>query len=515
MDQKKREISPISMLYFRIRQTCPQFFTAMLSAYLFGLLAHGMTLFQKLSVLDDVLCLFDTGATYTSGRWFLGILTDLGSFLYQSSHYSTPLLHGVFSLTAIGLTACLVIDLLELRGPIHWVLLSGMLTVFPVVASLFGYMFTAPFYALALLMTVGGVWLLCRRGWRVPVGAAFIACACGIYQAYLPTAICLLLLVFLRRVSKGDGKSLTLALRMGLGFAGAVALYYIVSKVFLALRGEVLTGYNGISGMGQEGLAVYFQRAKLALLLFLLPGKSDAGANMYPQTLGWLYPAVLLLTGLLFLRLLLRVWRRSRGDAVWLLLAAAAFPFGVNFIYIMCPTVHSLMVYAQVMPPVLLLALTEWAGPWDGKALPVLKRCAAVVLLACSLLYIRLDNVVYLREEIYQQRITQYYTAMVAQIKSLPDYTADTPVVLLTEDWQKDSTFRDLDGFGDVPPYLPAGNLRSAMSHPQAFLDVWCGFAPPMAEAADFENLPEVQQMPHYPDSGSIRGIDGTIVVKF
>ena len=75
MNQKEKKISDNLPLYSEICRKCPQFFTAMLSAYLFGLLAHGMTLFQKLSVLDDVLCLFDTGATYTSGRWFLGILT--------------------------------------------------------------------------------------------------------------------------------------------------------------------------------------------------------------------------------------------------------------------------------------------------------------------------------------------------------------------------------------------------------------------------------------------------------
>ena len=198
-----------------------------------------------------------------------------------------------------------------------------------------------------------------------------------------------------------------------------------------------------------------------------------------------------------------------------MLLALGAFPFAVNFIYIMCPTVHSLMVYAQVMPLVFLCALADWSASEKPKWKQLTRKGALVLALLCALLYVRLDNVVYLRTEIYQQRMIQYYTTLITQIKSTPGYTDDTPVALIQEEGVQDQTFRDLAGFEDVPPYLPAAYQSSATAYPETFMEVWCGFAPPKADAEQLRQLPEVREMPHYPDVGSVRWIDGVIVVKF
>jgi len=43
----------------------------------------------------------------------------------------------------------------------------------------------------------------------------------------------------------------------------------------------------------------------------------------------------------------------------------------------------------------------------------------------------------------------------------------------------------------------------------------WCGFDPEEIEPSSVAELPEVQKMPCYPESGSIRIVSGTLVVKF
>ena len=47
------------------------------------------------------------------------------------------------------------------------------------------------------------------------------------------------------------------------------------------------------------------------------------------------------------------------------------------------------------------------------------------------------------------------------------------------------------------------------------FMERWCGFSPAYANEALYENLPEVQAMPHYPDDGSIQKLGEVIVVNF
>ncbi|MBR1777795.1 MAG: hypothetical protein IJ752_04330 [Alphaproteobacteria bacterium] len=47
------------------------------------------------------------------------------------------------------------------------------------------------------------------------------------------------------------------------------------------------------------------------------------------------------------------------------------------------------------------------------------------------------------------------------------------------------------------------------------FVSNWCAYSPDFARSEDFENLPEVQEIPHYPDYASIKVIRNTVVVKF
>ena len=58
--------------------------TVLCSATFWGLLAHGMVLFNKYSFHDDVRYFNEVGATYESGRWMLGILGSLSANLLGS-----------------------------------------------------------------------------------------------------------------------------------------------------------------------------------------------------------------------------------------------------------------------------------------------------------------------------------------------------------------------------------------------------------------------------------------------
>lgn len=46
-------------------------------------------------------------------------------------------------------------------------------------------------------------------------------------------------------------------------------------------------------------------------------------------------------------------------------------------------------------------------------------------------------------------------------------------------------------------------------------MKLWCGFSPIMKDAAEYEQLPEVEEMPGYPDAGSIKIVEDVLVIKF
>lgn len=65
-----------------------------IAVFLTGIFAHGYMFTNKISFHDDIGCLFSVGATYSSGRWGLGIIEKILSF--SIGKYSLSLWGGNF-----------------------------------------------------------------------------------------------------------------------------------------------------------------------------------------------------------------------------------------------------------------------------------------------------------------------------------------------------------------------------------------------------------------------------------
>ena len=132
-----------------------------------------------------------------------------------------------------------------------------------------------------------------------------------------------------------------------------------------------------------------------------------------------------------------------------------------------------------------------------------------------GLLYCRFANICYLRAEFEQQQTISYYTTLISRISSTEGYDDAYPLVYINEFNKKPTT-----GLGCpdeeiiyITPYkngysVNVGTWRRVMKN-------WCGYDPETLDEALFAQRPEVMEMPCYPDSGSIKVIDGAVVVKF
>lgn len=140
-----------------------------------------------------------------------------------------------------------------------------------------------------------------------------------------------------------------------------------------------------------------------------------------------------------------------------------------------------------------------------------------LLLLAFSGLYCLYDNVCYVKSEFQKQRMISYYTTLITRIKSAERYQDELPVVYINPGKIEDSTLRDIPAFREVrlEGSLYGGAKRGINGAWRAFMNHWCGFSPIEGDPEKYEHLPEVQAMPRYPDAGSIRVINGAVVVKF
>ena len=524
MDNGQKENSNSFISFFR---RLPEYVRVCLtSTFLFGLLAHGIALVNKFAVMDELHYSFHVGSTVASGRWFLEILGSFVRWLFGSPNFSLPLTGGLLTIFFTALCSCVLVSWLGLERQRSWVLISGITAVFPVMSGLFFYCFTAPYYMFGLLLILLGGRLLCtRRRAATFLGSVCLVClGLSIYQAFLPLFLSLLLVFFLKElVQKACWTLPELLKEIGwycLGCVFIAAVYLISVRLSTHLSGTGLTDYKGISTMGATSIPEYLHRIKLAYYLFLLPARADRYAFVFPYRLLTCYRLTLIGIGLLGGGQIIRLLRQSPLQGISGLLVFACFPMAVNFIYLLCAQedVYNLMLFGLLAPFFLLICLTDWPLPIGNTTPAKLLQKASVVLLAVFCLFsIRMDNAVYTRGIFVQERTKSYFTSMIAQIKSTPGYTGTTPVAFVGDIYAyMDPTFHGIEGFSaiSIAP-LPYDSSPFSIGYSwQDFLNLWCGFCPPTADPEAFEALPEVQAMPCYPDSGSIRMVNGVLVVK-
>lgn len=512
------------------RKTDPRMWIAMLAAVGAGLLAHGMALFNTYAFHDDIFFLFQTGTHAALGRWMLAVWGELEILFFGDGHYALPLVNGLFSLVCIGGMACLLVKLLEIRSSVFCGLLGAVMAAFPVVTAMFAFMYCAPYYSLAMWMTLVAAFLMCRRkSWVSRLLAAVLAgCAVGTYQACIPLLLTAVLLYDLRDLAEGSVELKAFFRNIGIQvvcIAGCMILYFAMSKVFLYLYHTEMEDYMGLNEMGSQEVALYLARVARAYREFFRPTRFVL-YDMYPMHLYFLYYGMLIGNGILALRLVITIWSRDRVRAVLLVMLLALVPLGCNFVFVMSDDVHGMMVYSQVFQVALFFWLLDRLSVKWAKIRVWLPRIAAIGMVLGCVMYIRYANQCYLKTEFQQQEALSWYTSLIGRIQSSVGYRSELPVLFVNEKEIRDPTLTRMEELDFISLNTYDSTLQEYLNDHAwlYFLRRWCGYDPVLYGAGSenvektrevFLKRPEIQAMPHYPDDGSICVMDGVVVVNF
>ena len=499
-------------------------------AALFGVLAHGCMLFNKFSWHDDLAHLFhiDINTAVKMGRWLRAILGAVVAKLAGGANLSLPLIHGAASILLIGLSAYTVIRLLDIEGRVPQALLCGLMEAIPVVTATFAYMFTAPYYFLALLLSVLGVFIAIRMN-ALPgyaIASVCICCAMGLYQAYVAVAVSLFVIVLIFDTFDGKFPGAGHLIGRGVWYAGtcvcALAEYAVVWQVCLRVRGVRISNYQGISSVQSSGLAAYLKRIPMAYQRFFLsiPRKIE---NLYPNGLRYVQIVVLALCALCSVYLVLRRWKESRLQAALMALLIALLPLCFNLEYLFgAENLHTLMLYGQCMLYVYLACAVLRMLRGGAKPGVAVYRLAAVTLAVMLCMDAYYDNSCYLKAEVQQQQTISDMTVLVSRIQSVEGYKDTMPVCLYKVKKGHEDATRTSDpelsdigimGIASIPPNAKA-NPTAYLMNCVNVMARWCGFSPKIVDPSDFDRPDVLEDMPYYPDDGSIRIVDDTIVVK-
>ncbi len=471
---------------------------------------------------------FGTGVEV--GRWALSITVWLQKLFFDDC-FTIPFVNGFTTIILYTLAACFTVAVLNIDDVFYAGITGALMTTFPALVCRMFYMFTTHYYAVGIAMTAAGIWILVRHGrtLRTVSGAlsvlasgAMVIYGMAIYQAVFVTAVCLLVGYLLTDFIRNDPelKEAFLKCVSYVVFLGVcMALFLLGSRLALEVTGKEMETYENLDSMGKispnqllRGLVSCYKT------FFKLPFKDVHSMNPTVIVRIAFLAAILTLFYTLF-----RIWSSQKGLHLKLLITAviAVLPIAVNLIIIMAVssgTLYSIMVYEIVYELVIPVACLTALDDTAGGLMKAADIVTSLALTATVITYIWFANGNYLAMEYTNVHDNAYFTVLMTQIKSVKGYRDDMPVALIGVPSGDATNSRQamIDETFDIAG--KASTNTGEYSYWNIMTRV-IGFDPPVRNSDEdeeyFYNHPEVAAMPEYPDEGSVKVIDDTIVIKF
>lgn len=512
--------------------------TIFISVFVIGLFVHGSRFFTVYLFHDD-LSINGAGATFTSGRWFLQYLYDLVVKLI-GSHINTKGFIAIVSFVFLAVICCIIARDLMLKSKKSLILLSAIVVTFPYVTSLFGFTFTATYYCLANLMVIVAASLIQRIlpmrqfWWRLVVSVVLLCLSIATYQGTLCVFMAYLMILAIKNsllMEEESWKHFILRCCSYLVVCGAgYALYTLCNKTILALKGLQMNTYQGLNEMGSFTIPQMLHRFVFAYKQFFFPALGKEYSYYSTVTIRTCYLLVLLSIVVLCLIFLVKaIQEKSWSKAIQLLLLFLLTPAAINSIFLIVDmqtaTIHALMMLGSVFTlifPLFALELLGWGRNLSRKTWLQLAKygcCAVCLFLVYSSAYFAYQaNACYTKAAIQQQQSISYFTRLVTRIQSVEGYSTSLPVAFVAPR-EKNNEQLSLWYFTSVTNVRPY-QFSSIINDYKwiSFMRMWCGYDPETVSQEVLDQISstdQVQEMPCYPDDGSIQIVDDVIVVKF
>ncbi|MDO4189579.1 MAG: hypothetical protein Q4D29_11380, partial [Lachnospiraceae bacterium] len=322
--------------------------------------------------------------------------------------------------------------------------------------------------------------------------------------------------------------------------AVSMILYFVSNKIALKITGlQIMEHGENYDTMGQlsgsqliEGIMHCYKS------FFKMPFKDVYATN--PNNIVRITFLLSILV-IAYAFIVVMISKKSLSQKILIGLVVVVLPLTINLVYIMAISsgvMYTIMAFDIVFMLLIGVAVLEATGRLldkeemvDGnknvvegkvnvlnKAYKPINATFAIALIGTILSYIWFANGNYLAEQYTNNHDAAYYQVLMTQIKSIDGYEDGMAVALLGKP-DNDSTNSRQSMIGDT------FNIGGKMETNVAAYSSWnimtrvLGFDPLVRDSDEdeefFKTNPEVMEMPCYPADGSIKIIDGTVVIKF
>lgn len=141
-----------------MKPTEKRFKYTFLTSMLVGLAAHLFALTNVLRNYDNISQTpTGVGTGITSGRWVIELLPQL--HMKYGVNYNIPMVNRLLALFLLSVSACLIIDVLDIQSVPLCCVFAGVFISFPVVTSSMFFMYVVEYNILAAFLAILAVWL--------------------------------------------------------------------------------------------------------------------------------------------------------------------------------------------------------------------------------------------------------------------------------------------------------------------------------------------------------------------
>ena len=508
-----------------------------LSAFICGLFAHIYALTNHLYNYDELWHTptgFGTGLEV--GRWALSITVWIQKVLFDDC-FTIPFINGTLTIILYAVAACFVVLSLDIKDEFYAIVVGGLMTTFPALTCRMFFMFTTHYYAIGIAMVAAGAWIIAKKKLnilKVTVAIALTVYGMAIYQANFTTAVCILvgnLLVWLITENVELKTAIKKCINYVLYLGTCMVLFLAGSKIALSITGKQMETYENLDKMGQLSMEQLIEGIiRCYKTFFKLPI-----IDVYSMNPNRIVKIAFLICILVFLYTFVKVWMMKKEVYLKVLvsLVFAVLPIAVNLIIIMAissGTMYSIMVYEIAFVFIISIACLEAIRTCNSditaihnkmvidKVGTLLNSVTAVMLVITVITYIWFANGNYLAMEYTNQHDNAYYQTLMTQIKSVDGYHADMPITMIGKP-VVDSTYTRQDMIGRTFNISGKSSTNINAYSSWNIMTRVLGYDPVNRNSDEeeeyFRGLDEVNDMPCYPSSGSIKIIDDTIVIKF
>lgn len=491
------------------------------STFIWGVLAHGYMYLNKLSFLDDVVSMESVGATYTSGRWLLGILDKVMKIALGGS-YSTPLLIGTFTLIIAVVINILLVKIFDITNKYCCWVMCGIVVLFPSMTALYSFMFTAGYYMISILLSVLAVYVLlnCKNVvYGELLGISCICLAMGIYQAYVGFSILCFLFVFILKIIDDDQASYKELLKTGISYAvciaGGALFYLVINKIALYLTASQMTSYRGMDQMYSK--QVFHLDFKFLLQTLWAKYDNMLYYNVWIENTLYIYRCVLIVViAVILFKGIQLIIHKKLINACLMILALICVPVALNpFALCNVDMVHYLMLFPKCIIFIFFIALVSRSDFSNVKVKKTGIVLGIVLILYTNIYYTYYANRCYLGAEFNRQETISWMTTLITQIKSIDGFDENMRIAYLGG--AEDITFYRSKVALSKEERFYGGDLRRDYVW-KDYMEKWCGFNMTEVDGDTYNelnNMECVNQMPNYPADGSIEVVGDIVVVKF